>query len=380
MAIDLKNIKQSGTTAKKEKPGGLSEFLSRDIKLFPSKLNDKKKERFYTDLGILLTSGIDIKTALELIVDDQKKKEDRAMFEKVMGDVINGLSLAESILKTGKFSAYEFHSLQIGEETGRVTEVLSELAKYFNKKIKQKRQLVSAFSYPVMTLFVAIAAVVFMMNFVVPMFMDIFKRFGGELPALTKLVVDTSRAFGQNIGWITFVIIAAVILMYTQRKQIWYRKAVSTIILKTPLFGDIINKVYLARFCQSMSLLISARTPIINAIELVRKMISFYPYEIALEKMQKDIMNGMSLHESMKQFPIFDKRTISLIKVAEEVNKLDSVFERLNKQYSEEVEHRVGVMSSFLEPVMIIFVGLFVAIILVSMYLPMFKLSTTVGN
>ncbi|KKP52755.1 MAG: general secretion pathway protein GspF, partial [Bacteroidetes bacterium RIFOXYA12_FULL_38_20] len=287
---------------------------------------------------------------------------------------------AESILKTGKFSAYEFHSLQIGEETGRVTEVLSELAKYFNKKIKQKRQLVSAFSYPVMTLFVAIAAVVFMMNFVVPMFMDIFKRFGGELPALTKLVVDTSRAFGQNIGWITFVIIAAVILMYTQRKQIWYRKAVSTIILKTPLFGDIINKVYLARFCQSMSLLISARTPIINAIELVRKMISFYPYEIALEKMQKDIMNGMSLHESMKQFPIFDKRTISLIKVAEEVNKLDSVFERLNKQYSEEVEHRVGVMSSFLEPVMIIFVGLFVAIILVSMYLPMFKLSTTVGN
>ncbi|OFY33355.1 MAG: general secretion pathway protein GspF, partial [Bacteroidetes bacterium GWF2_38_335] len=285
-----------------------------------------------------------------------------------------------SILKTGKFSAYEFHSLQIGEETGRVTEVLSELAKYFNKKIKQKRQLVSAFSYPVMTLFVAIAAVVFMMNFVVPMFMDIFKRFGGELPALTKLVVDTSRAFGQNIGWITFVIIAAVILMYTQRKQIWYRKAVSTIILKTPLFGDIINKVYLARFCQSMSLLISARTPIINAIELVRKMISFYPYEIALEKMQKDIMNGMSLHESMKQFPIFDKRTISLIKVAEEVNKLDSVFERLNKQYSEEVEHRVGVMSSFLEPVMIIFVGLFVAIILVSMYLPMFKLSTTVGD
>ena len=380
LGIDLKNIKQTKTVDKKEKSGGLGELLNKDIKLFGSKINDKKKERFYSDLGTLLTSGIDIKTSLELIVDDQKKKDDRLLFEQIMADVINGQGLAEAVLKSGKFSAYEYHSLRIGEETGRVTDVLPELAKYFNKKIKQRRQLISAFSYPLMTMCVAVGAVIFMMNFVVPMFMDIFKRFGGELPTLTKVVIDLSKGFGQNIGWFMMVLISAIILMYTQRKQLWYRKAVSSIILKTPLIGDIMNKVYLARFCQSMALLISARTPLISAIELVRKMISFYPYEVALEKMEKDIMNGMSLHESMKQFPIFDKRTISLIKVAEEVNKLDQVFDRLNKQNSEEVEHKVGLMSSFLEPVMIIFVGLFVAIILVSMYLPMFKLSTSVGN
>ena len=107
-------------------------------------------------------------------------------------------------------------------------------------------------------------------------------------------------------------------------------------------------------------------------------MIGFYPFEKALEKIDQDILHGKDLHQSMKQFALFDKRMISLIRVAEEVNQLDKIFERLNKQYSEELEHQISIMASLLEPLMIILVGVLVGTILVSMYLPLFQLSSSI--
>ena len=136
--------------------------------------------------------------------------------------------------------------------------------------------------------------------------------------------------------------------------------------------------IYFERFSQSLALLISSKTPLLNAIQLVKNMIVFYPYVKALNVIEKDIMQGMQLNESMSKFPLFDKRVISLIKVAEEVNQLDTIFQKLSKQYSEELEHKLSILSSLLEPVLIIFVGLIVGIILIAMYLPMFQLSTSI--
>jgi type IV pilus assembly protein PilC len=142
---------------------------------------------------------------------------------------------------------------------------------------------------------------------------------------------------------------------------------------------NMISKIYLARFCQSMNLLISSKTPLVTAIELVKKMIGFYPIEISLEIMQEDIMKGQPLHISLSKFKIYNKRMVSLIKVAEEVNQLDTMFAKLAKQYTDEVEHETSILGSLIEPIMIIFLGLLVALILVAMYLPLFQMSNTVG-
>ena len=133
-----------------------------------------------------------------------------------------------------------------------------------------------------------------------------------------------------------------------------------------------------AEFCQSMALLISSKTPMLRAIQLVCNMIAFHPYQVALSRIEDDILHGRSLHESMAHFSIFDRRTVSLVKVAEEVNQLDTIFAILNEQYSQELEHQTALIGSMLEPLMIIFVGLLVALILIAMYLPMFQLSSTV--
>lgn len=379
--IDLskfETIKKKPVESPKEDKGTF-DFLNKDLKLFGSGFSDKKKERFYSELCILFSAKVDIRSALELIEEEQTKEKDKILFSKIKEAVISGTSLSKAIEQTGLFSPYEFYSMQIGEESGRLTEVLQELSTFFEKKIQQKRQLISALSYPAVIFFASFGAIFFMMKFVVPMFADVFKRFKGELPYFTRLIIQLSDAFSNYAMYFLLGITMLIVFLYNQRKNIWFRKLSADILLRTPIMKDMISKIYLARFSQSMNLLISAKTPLVTAIELVKKMVGFYPIEVSLETIQEDIMRGQSLHSSLSKFKIYNKRMISLIKVAEEVNQLDTMFAKLAKQYSDEVEHQTSILGSLIEPVMIIFLGLLVAIILVAMYLPLFQMSSTVG-
>jgi type IV pilus assembly protein PilC len=137
--------------------------------------------------------------------------------------------------------------------------------------------------------------------------------------------------------------------------------------------------MYLARFSLAMALLTSAHIPVLQSLGLIKKMIPFYPIQSSLETIEEDIMKGKPFHESLSKFKIYDRRMVSLIKVGEEVNQLDIVFNRLKNQYMEEVDYQTSMASGILEPLMIVFVGIFVGIILISMYLPIFELSTSIG-
>jgi type IV pilus assembly protein PilC len=229
-----------------------------------------------------------------------------------------------------------------------------------------------------MVVVIAVVAVVFMLNFIVPMFMDVFKRFNGQMPALTRTIISISLFFKAYSWLMLLILIVIIITILAIRKKEYFRAHASAIMLKMPLFGDVVQKIYLTRYCQSMALLLGAKTPMIKALQLVKHMIGFYPFERALEVMESDILHGKLLHQSMARFKLFDTRIISLVRVAEEVNQLDVIFAKLNTQYNDELEHRIGMLSSLLEPIMIIVVGLLVAVILISMYLPLFQLSSSI--
>lgn len=381
MAIVVKHInRQKANSVKKnsELKNDLFSFLNKDISFGNSSLSDRKKEAFYSEMNILLSSGIDIRSALDIVVEEQKKEKEKNLFKSIREKVINGTSLSEAIYETGKFSAYEYHSLRIGEESGRIKDVLTGLNNYFSKKIKQKRQIVSALTYPSLVMITAIIAVFFMMNFIVPMFVDVFKRFNGQIPAITQTIINISAFFKKYTWLIGLIFTGAIILIFTLRKKTFFRAWYSKVLLKLPLFGDIAQKVYLVRFCETMSLLLGARTPMLRSIQLVKQMIGFYPYEVALEKISNDILHGKLLNQSLQQFDLFNNRIVSLVKVAEEVNQLDVIFSKLSVQLNEELEHKISLLSSLLEPVMIMFVGVLVAVILISMYLPLFQLSSSI--
>jgi len=377
--IDLNNIANKKLNTDSESKKDFFSFLNKDIKLFGSSFSDKKKERFYSELNILFSAGVDIRSALELIEEEQTKVKDKQLFNKIKESVIQGNSLSKAMNEAGVLSTYEYFSLQIGEESGRLPQILSELANFYNKKIQQKRQLTSALSYPLIVFLSAFGAIFFMLKFVVPMFSDVFKRFKGKLPYFTEKIIELSDAFSNYSFYFIIGILFFFLFLYSQRNSIWYRKLSSKLILRIPIMNTLISKIYLARFCQSMNLLISAKTPIVKSIELVKKMVGFYPIEVSLEIIQDDILKGIPLSQSLSKFKIYNRRMISLIKVAEEVNQLDVMFGKLAKQYSDEVEHQTSILGSLIEPIMIIFLGLLVAIILIAMYLPLFQMSSTVG-
>jgi len=362
---------------KETNEGGLTALLKHDISFGSKELSDKKKEYLYLELSSLLQAGINLKSSFELITADQQKEKDKELYTTIQQAVLNGNAFSQALQQTGRFSLYEVFSLQIGEETGKLIEVLHDLAKFYQNKIKQRRKIVSALTYPCVVMGTSLGAVFFMLKFVVPMFGDVFKRFGGHLPWITEKIIGVSQALENN--FFRFIILLALIIAFiiSVRKTEEFRRISSKLLLRVPLIGNLVQKIYLARFCNSMRLLINARLPLLRAISLIRQMIAYYPIESSLQKVEDDIMNGKSLHQSMQQFSVYPSKMIQLIRVGEETNQLDYFFGKISEQYVEEVEFKTSTLSSMMEPLIIIFLGLIVGVILVSMYLPLFQMSNS---
>jgi type IV pilus assembly protein PilC len=211
------------------------------------------------------------------------------------------------------------------------------------------------------------------------MFQDIFKQNNVELPWITRMIISLS-SFLKSYGTYFFILgIIGILGIKIFNKNYNFRKFTQGILLKIPVFGSFIKKVYLAQFTQAISLLTSSKIPILNSIQLVSKMIQFVPLQDDLIKVEEGIMKGLSLNESLKNLKMFDNKMISLVKVSEETNQTDFVFKQLNEQYNQEVTQQSKVMSTILEPFIILIVGLIVAVLLVAMYLPMFQLSNAIG-
>jgi type IV pilus assembly protein PilC len=379
--IDLAKYKDyaTGETAGEEK-GGIASILNKEITLFGKRFDAKRKEWFYSELSILLSSGIDTKASLELIAEEAKKGKEKEILTKLKDQVIAGKNISEVLKTFPEFSSYEYHSVEIGEETGRLDEVLKELALFYTNQVKLKRQITSTLSYPIAIIVIAFGSVSFMLTSVVPMFRDIFARMGGELPGITKFMLRLSDFISGYFLLFLLVVGGITFFIYSQRKKDWFRKYSSALVLRLPLIGPMISKIYLARFCQSMKLLLGSKTKLIDALELIERMIAFYPLEVALRQVREDVFQGKTLNESLSGFKIFNKRMISLIKVSEEVNQPEKIFEKLAQQMSEEVDHQNAVISKLIEPIFIVVLGSIVGFILIAMYLPMFKLSTTIGG
>lgn len=379
MSIPLPQKKAVQTASPKQAKSSIWEAMNKDIQFFEPKFGIKKKLVLYGQLETLLSSGLDIQASLELVEQSFKKKQDQALIRELTNSIVRGHSLSESMEKLGKFSIYEQYSIQIGEETGRLPIILKDLANFFEKTLGYQRQLKGALAYPVFVLTFSMLAVLFLLRYLVPMFSGIYGRFKQELPPLTQLVVDLSNWIGVLMPYFLVGIILTIIGLYSQRKQLWFRKVLGWIMTHIPLFGKIIQKVYLARFCQAMALLLVSGVPLLNAIKLVKQMINFYPVSASLEQTEQQVFHGAQLHEVLQQFSFYPPQALALIKVGEESGKLSMMFERLAKQYTEEVDQQTAVIGSLIEPILIVFLGSIVAVILVAMYLPLFKMSTSMG-
>jgi type II secretory pathway component PulF len=363
----------------KETKSSLKTILNKEITLFGNAFSDKKKENFYAELSMLLKSGINLKKALELISETQRKEKDQLLIQAMADEIVTGSSLSTILEQRKSFTPYEYHAIKIGEQTGRLHDITNDLFEFFQQKNEQKRQVYAALSYPIIVMLTAIIVVYFMMQFVVPMFVDIFKQNKVELPWITEVIVDLSNMV-KSYGWLLILsIIALPFGLKYLKKETWFKKPFDTLKLRIPVFGNYIKKVYLTQFIQAMALLTNSKVPVVNGIAMVREMISFYPLQDSLKQIEHKIIAGEKLSESFARFSLYDKKMIALLKVAEETNQTEYIFQKLYEQYSSDLKYRSQIITAILNPIFIFMVALIVGIILIAMYLPMFKLSSVIG-
>lgn len=376
MGFKIENIKLDREHIQSDE---IQKLLKKDINFFRARFGAKKKEAFYTELAVLLGAGINLKNALLLIDEEKSGKQGSSIISSLVDSLVRGKSFSEALKDHNQFTEYEYTSVKIGEETGTLIKVASELGLFYQRRNEQRKNIMNAMSYPIIVLATALISVLFMLRYVVPMFAEIFKHNNVKLPFLTEIIISASIAIEKYFVWFLLAVVILYFIIHKLKELQEYRRISSMILLKIPFFGELIRKMYLAQFTQALALLSSAKIPILQSIQLTKMMIDFYPLKQALEGIEAMILSGKSLSDSAAPFSLFDRKMVSLLKVAEETNKSEFVFERLANQYNNDVQYQSKMLSTILEPIIILVLGALVAIILVAMYLPMFKLSTVIG-
>lgn len=376
MGLKLEHIRD---TKKKKQKQSLENILKTEIKLFGPAFKNKQKESFYIELSVLLNAGVNLKNALAIQIESENKAAIKSILENLQDAIINGSSLSKAIKAHRSFTEYEYYSLKIGEETGTLVKVAESLGQFFERKNEQRRTLITALTYPIIILCTSVLVIIFMLRYVVPMFEDIFKQNNVELPAVTKVIMNASKIIENYSLTILFISIGMILILKYLMSKLWFKSYIQHLLLRIPFIGIFINKVQMAQFTQAVALLSAAKVPILNSIQLVKNMLSFKPIQDGLDIVEKNIIKGKSLSESLAQSAYFDSKMIALVKVSEETNQTEYIFEKLNLQYNTEVQQQSKLVSTVLEPLIIVFVGLFVGIILIAMYLPMFRLGSVLG-
>ncbi|QLG46790.1 type II secretion system F family protein [Costertonia aggregata] len=379
MGFKLDNTVSAKTNSSSTGKSGLTALLEKEITLFGKSFSNKKKEDFYTELSVLLKAGIHLKEALTLIEENQKKEKQQLFYHDLVDGLVSGHNLSEVVQEKSEFTEYEYHSLKIGEETGTIAEVVTELGRFFAGKNEQRRNLVNALTYPIIILITAVVVVTFMLRMVVPMFQDIFRQNKVDLPWITEVIISASDFIGTYGWWIVFSVFLLLVFQKRFTTKKWFKRRKDYLVLRLPYVGKFMKSVYLAQFTQAITLLTSSKLPVLNSIQLVGRMIDFYPLREALSQVEERIKQGKGLSDSLKGNTMFDHRMVSLVKVAEETNQTEFIFDRLNQQYNIEIQQKSKLLSTLMEPLIILIVGILVGVILVAMYLPMFKLGSVLG-
>lgn len=350
--------------------------MKRTADLFTSiKLKDSRKYLLFSELCALLDAGLSFGAAFQILIDQQKSGKHSDIEEKIYEKVIEGADLWEAIKGTSQFTPLDYGVVRIGEETGELSKSLVFLESFYKKKIEQRRIFLSALSYPIVILTAAILVLFFMLSFIVPMFEQVYSRLGGELPALTQYVIAFSKVLPSILALLGLVCTIFIFLAVFYGKTGWYKKWTSSFLLRTPIFKDIIKKNYQFRFCSLLHLLVASGVPLVKSFSILKEVFVFYPYKKSFNEVISDLYKGNSIYTSMDKFPnLYSYKLRKLIRIGEETNKLSEMLSKQSKEISFDLEHQLKRIGNLLEPILIFFIGFIVAIILIAMYLPMFKL------
>lgn len=344
------------------------------------KLRLKERQQLYQQWSILLRAGLGIIDCLDILIGQAAAPHIKAMLQSLRHSLESGKSLADSLAaQQSYFDAFEQQSVRIGEQTGRLALVLEQLAAFYEKRLRLKRKMMQALSYPIVVILIAMGVMAFMLGMVVPMFEDVFSRFDASLPAITQLIMDASTFFRRHVLVLFLGSVSILGLGVFLGKKEGIRLRLSKLILRIPLIGKMLLLLHMARFAAALAMLMEARVPLDRSLLLVIEMLRFAPLKACLPAVRQAVVEGETLFEAVSREKLFPMTFTQMIQVGEKTARLDEMLAHYAKVTEEAAENKLNQLTQLLEPLLILTLGGMVAVILVAMYLPMFELSSVMG-
>jgi len=335
---------------------------------------------FSRQLATMLAAGIPLVQGFEIVGAGHEKPSMQKLILDIKSDIEAGTSLHEALAKHPLyFDDLYVNLVEAGEQAGALEGLLDKIASYKEKTEAIKKKVKKALFYPAAVLAVAVVVTIILLIFVIPQFEALFKGFGADLPAFTQMVINLSR-FVQSDGiYIAAVIAGAVwVFFYFKKRSKRMREFLDRMSLKMPVIGPILNKAAIARFARTLSTMFAAGVPLVEALESVAGATGNIVYENAVMRMRDEVATGQRLQRAMETTELFPNMVVQMIAVGEESGSLDTMAGKVASFYEAEVDNAVDAMSSLLEPLIMVILGVLVGGLVIAMYLPIFKLGSVV--
>jgi type IV pilus assembly protein PilC len=344
------------------------------------KVKPKSLQIFSRQFATMIDAGLSVVGALVILEEQSDDKYLSAVITELRSDVEGGLLLSQAMSRHPKiFSRLYVAMVEAGEAAGILDQVLDRVAFQIEKETQIKRRVKGAMIYPTMVLIFATLVLIGMLLFLVPIFVDIFKTLGGDLPTLTQYVVAMSDFLKANWMFLFPGLGLAAFGFRKAKRTEWGRRIWDRFKLKVPMkIGGVVLKVTIARFSRTLSTLVAAGVDIIQALEITGQTAGNWVVENALSDVRARVHEGMPIAQPIVENPVFPPMVGHMVKIGEETGELEKMLGKIADFYEDEVDSAIATLTSIIEPVMMIGVGLMVGVIIIAMYLPMFKMLTLV--
>lgn len=346
------------------------------------KVTDKDVTLFTRQLATMMKSGVPLLQAFDIVGKGHSNPAVSKLLFDIKADVETGSSMSQAFRKYPlHFDALYCNLVGAGEAAGILDSLLDRLATYKEKILAIKGKIKSALVYPVSIIVVAFIITAVIMIFVIPAFKELFSGFGADLPTPTLVVMAISDFF-VKYWWAIFGSIGGAIwfFFYTWKRSIKMQSTMDRLLLKLPIFGEIIRKATIARFTRTLATMFAAGVPLVEALDSVAGASGNRVYYDATKKIQSEVSTGTSLTVSMQNSDVFPSMVLQMVAIGEESGALDSMLSKVADFYEGEVDDAVEALSSLMEPIIMVVLGVLIGGLVIAMYLPIFKMGQVVGG
>ncbi len=348
---------------------------------FGGKVKDKELAVFTRQIATMIDAGLPLVQCLEVLASQQHNKRLKKTLTEIRENVEGGSTFAGALKRHPTiFTPLYANMVEAGEAGGLLDTILNRLAVYIEKAMALRRKIKGALIYPSTIVTVAIAVVIFLLVFVIPTFKALFEGFGAALPLPTRFVLELSRIVREHILVGLGVLVLAILglrFYYKTEKGEWI---IDAVLLRAPIFGELIRKVSVAKFTRTLGTLVSSGIPILDGLDITARTAGNRVVEEAVLKTRASIAEGKTIAEPLKASGVFPPMVVQMISVGEQTGELDSMLAKIADFYDAEVDQAVANLTALLEPLLMVFLGIVVGGVIIAMYLPIFKLVSVVGR